>query len=178
MIVGAGQGRNFSLKFSSLIRFSYSLWISIPWAHEGSMWICSFVLVELQAQQCRGNNCVFSIGSTGACWLQLEWQGKESRTCLGRNVAQNGKSCWRSCCWMPGPHLWGRSAGGASSGSHRQLWAAEPCRLQEWAVPPTLCGAEGQITLFCFPECLIYGHTDPKHCRALCSTAVFVVQYI
>lgn len=59
VIVGAGQGRNFSLKFSSLIRFSYSLWTSIPWAHEGSMWICSLVLVELQAQQCRGNNCVF-----------------------------------------------------------------------------------------------------------------------
>lgn len=118
VIAGAGQGRNFSLKFSSSIRFSYSLWTSIPWAHKGSLWISSLILVELQAQQCRGSNSVFfhwlhwsmlaAAGVAGKREQNLfgkgycsKWQKLLKKLLLNGWITSLRPQCCRCKLWLP-----------------------------------------------------------------------------
>lgn len=83
MIVGAGQGRNSSLKFSSCITFDKVQLQSLGQHSPGTQRENVDLLprpggAPSTAVQRKQLFVDFSLGFTGACGLQLEWQGKRA----------------------------------------------------------------------------------------------------
>lgn len=163
-----------------LIRFSYSLWTSFPWAHEGSMWICSLILVELQAQHCRGNSCVFF---HWLHWSMLAAAGTAVKREHGMIFGKRHCSKWQKLLKKLLLNAWTTSL--------------RPQMLEVQTQAPTGSSELHSHAAFrsglCLPHCVVLKHRSPSFAfqsvwfrdtqipstaEALGSTAVFVVQYI
>lgn len=150
MIVGAGQGRNFSLEFSSYITLDRVQLQSLDQHSLGTRREhvdCSLVLVDLQAQECRANNlCIFPLASLEHAGCS--WNGREKRAepVWEERLVAMEKALKEAAAECLGYVLEGPSAGGAN-------------RFPQVVLS---CTARLPLGVNCLPHCVVLKDRSPS----------------